>query len=155
MAETEASSTRLARGLSTSSYPFFRSIYNRIAHDSEEVSLRYVSHGQRGDLLDVIRRDRAKDRAVGYSLHGVHRDDLEMLIDGYPMKLEAQPGTEQNFRSGAEVSSVQLPPADGEPRHTVAVARRHLRQTRLAARRADSRFGSRRGLRTDFHYRHE
>ena len=71
--------------------PVFRSIYNRIARESEEVSLRYVSHGQRGDLLDVIRRDRAKDRAVGYSLHGVHRDDLEMLIDGYPMKLEGSP----------------------------------------------------------------
>lgn len=77
--------------------PVFRSIYNRIAHDSEEVSLRYVSHGQRGDLLDVIRRDRTKDRAVGYSLHGVHRDDLEMLIDGYPMKLEGSQGQNKTF----------------------------------------------------------
>lgn len=77
--------------------PVFRSIYNRIARESEEVSLRYVSHGQRGNLLDVIRRDRAKDRAVGYSLHGVHRDDLEMLIDGYPMKLEGSQGQNKTF----------------------------------------------------------
>ena len=59
--------------------------------------MRYVSHGQRGDLLDVIRRDRTKDRAVGYSLHGVHRDDLEMLIDGYPMKLEGSQGQNKTF----------------------------------------------------------
>lgn len=42
----------------------------------------------RGPLLDVIQRDRFKDRAVGYSLHGVHRDDLEFLLGDYPMKRE-------------------------------------------------------------------
>lgn len=65
--------------------------------DNETVSLRYVSHAQRGPLLDVIRRDRTKDRAVGYSLHGIHRDDLEMLIDGYPMKTEGSQGQTKTF----------------------------------------------------------
>lgn len=77
--------------------PVFQDIYHRISGAREEVSLRYVSHGQRGDLLDVIRRDRLKDRAVGYSLHGVHRDDLEMLIDGYPMKREGSQGQTKTF----------------------------------------------------------
>lgn len=63
--------------------PVFQDIYRTISGEQEEVSLHYVSHGQRGPLLDVIRRDRARDRAVGYSLHGVHRDDLEMLIGGF------------------------------------------------------------------------
>ena len=75
----------------------FNDIYNRISGGKEQVSLRYISHGQRGDLLDVIRRDRFKDRAVGYSLHGVHRDDLEMLIDGYPMKREGSQGQTKTF----------------------------------------------------------
>ena len=60
--------------------PVFQRIYQHISGNREEVQLRYVSHCQRGALLDVIQRDRFKDRAVGYSLHGVHRDDLEMLI---------------------------------------------------------------------------
>lgn len=77
--------------------PLFQDIYRHISGQREEVSLRYVSHGQRGDLLDVIRRDRHKDRAVGYSLHGVHRDDLEMLIDGYPMKREGSQGQTKTF----------------------------------------------------------
>ena len=61
------------------------------------VSLKYVSHCQRGSLLDVIRNDRAKDRIVGYSLHGVHRDDLEMMIGGYPMKREGSQGQHKTF----------------------------------------------------------
>lgn len=72
--------------------PVFQDIYQYISGLQERVSLRYVSHCQRGPLLDVIQRDRFKDRAVGYSLHGIHRDDLEMLIDDYPMKREGSQG---------------------------------------------------------------
>jgi len=75
----------------------FQKFYRRISHEKENVSLRYVSHCQRGELLDVIQRDRLKDRAVGYSLHGVHRDDLDMLIGGYPIKREGSQGQNKTF----------------------------------------------------------
>lgn len=77
--------------------PLFQTFYSRISQDKETVSLGYVSHCQRGSLLDVIRRDRAKDLAVGYSLHGVHRDDLEMLIGEYPIKREGSQGQNKTF----------------------------------------------------------
>ncbi|MBQ0074785.1 MAG: DNA replication/repair protein RecF [Prevotella sp.] len=77
--------------------PVFNDIYSKISGEHENVSLRYVSHCQRGPLLDVIQRDRYKDRAVGYSLHGIHRDDLEMLIDGYPMKREGSQGQSKTY----------------------------------------------------------
>lgn len=77
--------------------PVFNEIYSEISGEKESVSLRYVSHCQRGRLLDVIQRDRMKDRAVGYSLHGVHRDELEMLIGGYPMKREASQGQTKTY----------------------------------------------------------
>lgn len=77
--------------------PVFQRIYRHISGQREKVSLRYVSHCQRGPLLEVIRRDRFKDRAVGYSLHGVHRDDLEMLIGEYQMKREGSQGQNKTF----------------------------------------------------------
>lgn len=77
--------------------PIFMNLYHEISDGREEVSLRYISHCQRGELLDVIRRDRVKDRAVGYSLHGIHRDDLEMLIDGYSLKKEGSQGQHKTF----------------------------------------------------------
>ena len=72
--------------------PYFQRIYSFISGDKEKVTLNYVSHCQRGRLLDVIQRDRSKDLAVGYSLHGVHRDNLELLLDGYNMKYEGSQG---------------------------------------------------------------
>lgn len=77
--------------------PQFQQYYSFISGGREEVSLRYISHCQRGALIDVIRRDRFKDRAVGYSLHGVHRDDLEMLLGGYPMRREGSQGQNKTF----------------------------------------------------------
>ncbi|HAT61786.1 MAG TPA: DNA replication and repair protein RecF [Prevotella sp.] len=77
--------------------PVFQEIYDKISGLHEKVSLDYISHAQRGDLLEVIQRDRSKDRAVGYSLHGIHRDDLEMLIGGYPMKHEGSQGQNKTF----------------------------------------------------------
>ena len=77
--------------------PIFQNVYQRISGNSEQVSLEYISHCQRGPLLDVIRRDRFKDRAVGYSLHGIHRDDLEMKLGGYMMKREGSQGQTKTF----------------------------------------------------------
>ena len=77
--------------------PVFQSIYQAISQNREEVSLQYVSHGERGDLLDVIQRDRAKDRIMGYSLHGIHKDDLAMMLGGFPIKREGSQGQKQNI----------------------------------------------------------
>lgn len=77
--------------------PVFADIYKRVSDSKEEVEIKYISHCQRGALIDVIRRDRAKDRAVGYSLHGIHRDDLEMTINGFPLRREGSQGQTKTF----------------------------------------------------------
>lgn len=77
--------------------PVFQTIYDHVSGCHETVSLQYISHAQRGPLLDVIQRDRHKDRAVGYSLHGIHRDDLEMMIGGYQLKREGSQGQNKTY----------------------------------------------------------
>ncbi|MBR0361437.1 MAG: DNA replication and repair protein RecF, partial [Paraprevotella sp.] len=75
----------------------FQEFYEKISMGREEVGLRYISHCQRGDLLEVIRRDRMKDRIMGYSLHGIHKDDLEMSLGGFPIKREGSQGQNKTF----------------------------------------------------------
>lgn len=77
--------------------PIFQEIYKRITKDNEKVSLKYCSHGQRGDLLSVIQNGREKDKILGYSLHGVHKDDLEMELNDFPMKREGSQGQCKSF----------------------------------------------------------
>lgn len=77
--------------------PVFQRHYSYIAQDHEQVSLEYISHGDRGDLLEVIQRDRHKDLAVGYSLHGTHKDELEMHLGGYPIRREGSQGQNKTY----------------------------------------------------------
>lgn len=77
--------------------PIFQRYYETISGNQEKVSMTYTSHCQRGPLLEVIQRDRFKDRAVGYSLHGIHRDDLEFSLGGHLMKREGSQGQNKTF----------------------------------------------------------
>jgi len=77
--------------------PIFQQYYETISGNRERVAINYLSHCQRGPLLEVIQRDRMKDRAVGYSLHGIHRDDLEFMIGDHLMKREGSQGQNKTF----------------------------------------------------------
>ena len=88
--------------------PLFQQFYERISDGHEQVSLNYVSHCQRGPLLEIIQRDRWKDRAVGYSLHGIHRDDLEIMLGDRPMKREGSQGQQKTFVISLKLSQFEL-----------------------------------------------
>ena len=77
--------------------PIFQRYYERISGNREQVAIEYVSQCQRGSLLEVIQRDRAKDRIMGYSLHGVHRDDLIFTLGGHPIRREGSQGQHKTF----------------------------------------------------------
>lgn len=84
--------------------PLFQQFYDEISGGQEQVELHYVSHLQRGPLLEQLTRDRFKDRAVGYSLHGVHKDDLEMLLGGYPVRREGSQGQNKTFLTSLKLA---------------------------------------------------
>ena len=72
----------------------FRSYYSTIAGSGEQVSLAYDSELNRpgatmSALLDSARRH---DEMVRHTSVGPHRDDIEMLIDGMPMRRAASQG---------------------------------------------------------------
>lgn len=77
--------------------PIFQAFYTQISGERETVSLDYLSHGDRGPLLNTIANGRAKDRIMGYSLHGVHKDDLVMQLGGYPIKREGSQGQSKTY----------------------------------------------------------
>lgn len=77
--------------------PVFQKYYSRISGNHERIGLTYISHCQRGPLLEIIQRDRARDFIMGYSLHGIHRDDLDMTINDYSLKREGSQGQSKTF----------------------------------------------------------
>lgn len=77
--------------------PTFQAFYSQISQDKEVVNLAYESHAQRGSLLDLIKESRGRDRIMGYSLRGVHKDDLTMQLGEYPIKREGSQGQNKTY----------------------------------------------------------
>ena len=72
--------------------PIFNEVYASLGNTDEEVGLSYRSHCHEGELLPMLRSHHEKDHIVGYTLKGVHRDDLEMQLGGYPLRYEGSQG---------------------------------------------------------------
>lgn len=77
--------------------PTFQTFYSHISQDKEQVNLTYHSHADQGDLLQMLKEHRQKDRIMGYSLKGVHKDDLVMQIGEYPIKREGSQGQNKTY----------------------------------------------------------
>ncbi len=77
--------------------PIFQSYYSYISQDREQVSLSYQSHAEQGSLLTLLRESRQRDRIMGYSLKGIHKDDLIMQLGDFPIKREGSQGQNKTY----------------------------------------------------------
>lgn len=77
--------------------PIFQSFYSFISQDREKVGLSYDSHARDASLLEVLKESRVRDQIMGYSLRGVHKDELNMLLGGFPIKREGSQGQNKTY----------------------------------------------------------
>lgn len=77
--------------------PIFQSFYSFISQDREKVELSYDSHARDASLLEVLKESRARDQIMGYSLRGVHKDELNMLLGDFPIKREGSQGQNKTY----------------------------------------------------------
>ena len=77
--------------------PEFQEYYDYICQSSEKVSLRYESHLQQDDFPVVLKNSREKDRIIGFTRKGIHKDDLNMELDNYPIKRIGSQGQNKTY----------------------------------------------------------
>lgn len=77
--------------------PIFNRFYASISRSNEEVSFTYNSQLNDEDFGERLRRNRQRDIIVGHTTVGIHRDELEMLLDGYPIKKVGSQGQNKTF----------------------------------------------------------
>ncbi len=77
--------------------PIFQDFYSFIADENEEISLSYRSQHDRYDVVQHLRETRPRDRLLGYSTCGVHKDELEMTLGGYPIKQVGSQGQNKTY----------------------------------------------------------
>lgn len=76
----------------------FRGVYRRLCNnDYERVDIHYESHDDRGSLRDILRGWRERERIIGHTLHGPHKDNLELLLNGYNVRREGSQGQMKTY----------------------------------------------------------
>ncbi|MGM9760516.1 MAG: DNA replication/repair protein RecF [Parabacteroides sp.] len=77
--------------------PIFNEYYQIISGNVEQVGLRYVSQLERGGFEEALRSSRDRERALGYTAVGVHKDELEMTLDGSLIRRVGSQGQNKSY----------------------------------------------------------
>jgi len=77
--------------------PVFQQYYGKISGGSENVELVYRSQLQEKDFATLLRESTEKDRLFQFTTTGLHKDDLLLQMDGYPIKKSGSQGQQKTF----------------------------------------------------------
>jgi DNA replication and repair protein RecF len=77
--------------------PVFQKFYSDISGGNEQISLTYHSQHEGQDIKTRMMATRDRDRILGYSTQGIHKDELEMLLEGYPIKRVGSQGQNKTY----------------------------------------------------------
>ncbi len=77
--------------------PVFSQFYRTISGEREEVELVYESQLFGNDMQTLLKESLRKDLILQYTTTGIHKDDLEMKLGGYPLKKTGSQGQQKTF----------------------------------------------------------
>ena len=77
--------------------PIFKSRYKVISNNNEAVDLVYKSDLFNDDLDVLLKENLKRDKALQYTSVGVHKDDLILQIENYPIKKFGSQGQQKSF----------------------------------------------------------
>jgi DNA replication and repair protein RecF len=77
--------------------PVFSRFYTTISGEKENVELIYESQLLEKDMRSLLNESLRKDLILQYTTAGIHKDDLDMKLGGYPLKKTASQGQQKTF----------------------------------------------------------
>lgn len=78
--------------------PVFQHIYQQLAGaDGERPHVEYDSYGHKHELKALFQENREREKIVGYTLYGIHRDDLDLQLNDYPVRREGSQGQTKTY----------------------------------------------------------
>jgi len=75
----------------------FQKYFSHITSGSEQVALNYFSPLLENNLKLLLKETREKDKLVRYTTEGIHKDELELLLDDYPIRKLGSQGQQKSY----------------------------------------------------------
>lgn len=77
--------------------PVFNQFYKKIAQSPEDVHINYLSDLHKNRLADLLQKHQSADIAAQRTTKGLHKDELEFLLNNYPIKKIGSQGQQKSF----------------------------------------------------------
>ena len=84
--------------------PVFQEYYSLISSSKETVRLEYVSHLNEGDFENMLADSLKKDLYLEYTTVGVHKDNLALEMNGFPIKTIGSQGQQKSFLTALKLA---------------------------------------------------
>lgn len=75
----------------------FQQYYYQVSQGKEKVMLTYSTTIKENDFTASLRNSFERDRLLTYTTVGIHRDDLNLSLEGYPVKKLGSQGQKKSF----------------------------------------------------------
>ncbi|MDR0711869.1 MAG: DNA replication and repair protein RecF [Prevotellaceae bacterium] len=88
--------------------PLFQKYYELISQGKERVQLAYVSELKDKSMPELLKQNFQRDCALQFTSSGVHRDDVAMRLDGYPIRKLGSQGQQKTMLLALKLAQVEL-----------------------------------------------
>jgi DNA replication and repair protein RecF len=88
--------------------PIFRDYYERISKNKEEIDLKYQSQLHQSGYSELLESSFEKDKVLGYTTKGIHRDDLDFSVNDHPLKKTGSQGQQKTFLIALKFSQYEF-----------------------------------------------
>ena len=93
--------------------PLFNQFHQQICHSAESVNLTYISQLEETSLEEKLRKNRERDVLIGYTTAGIHKDELEMLLDGSLIRRVGSQGQQKTYLIALKLAQYSLLAQEG------------------------------------------
>jgi DNA replication and repair protein RecF len=77
--------------------PLFKQYYSIISKENETVDLKYESHLDNSSFTRLLAEKRERDKILGYTSAGIHKDDFNFLLDEYLIRKIGSQGQNKTY----------------------------------------------------------
>lgn len=88
--------------------PIVATYYRAISGDAEQVQVRYVSRLQEQPMASLLKSNLERDMVMGHTTVGIHRDEIELTIEDYPIRRYGSQGQQKSLLVALRLSQAKL-----------------------------------------------
>ncbi|MEZ5002676.1 MAG: DNA replication and repair protein RecF [Chitinophagales bacterium] len=88
--------------------PIFSEVHGNLVHNAEQVDIEYQSQLDVHSMENGLKVNKKKDLLTARSNFGPHKDDLDFLINGQPLKAVGSQGQQKSFLVSLKIAQYEI-----------------------------------------------